>query len=88
MMSELDAIIAIESSTQHLWEKARVQPAVIASGTCARQYYYWALLNGNPNQRMQVYYRGTLKTGTRVEVCLDPYRQRGSGKYVVTRVVQ
>ncbi len=29
VMSDLDAIIAIESSTQHLWEKARVQPAIM-----------------------------------------------------------
>lgn len=86
-MSEIDDIVAIETSTQHLWEKAQIQPAVISSGVCARPYYYWALLNGNPNQRMQVYHRGTLTAGTRVEVCLDPYRQRGSGKYIVTKVI-
>lgn len=86
-MSEIDTIAAIESSTLHLWEKARIKQAVIASGTCARQYYYWALLNNNPNQRMQVYYRGTLTMGTRVEVCLDPYRQRGNSTYIVTRVI-
>ena len=85
-MSEIDTITTIESSTAHLWEKARIKQAVIASGTCARDYYFWARLHNNPNERVQVYYRGTLTKGTRVEVCIDPYRQRGNSTYVVTRV--
>lgn len=87
MMSDIDTIAAMEGSTAHLWEKAHTKLAVVASGKCARLYHYWVMINNNPNQRMQIYYRGTLTPGTRVEVCLDPYRQRGNGTYIVTRVL-